>query len=217
MSESNIYANVDYDSVPDQSTWGEEEAPLIQAIEKIVAGGTWLNLAAGDGRFNRELLEHCTEIVAADIDVKALEKLVRRTPFNLSERTRVEVFDLTKQFPHPTSTFAGCFCTAAIHTFPAEKVRSAVSEIIRVVRPSGRIILDFRTDLKRVLPDGNLHVYPGEFVYSTDEGRKLLEKCFQEQSYEIIQFALGPTLTNIGTISYSFEAQCLLLTCEVSK
>ncbi len=217
MTESNIYAKVDYDSVPDRSTWGEEEAPLIQAIEKIVAGGTWLNLAAGDGRFNCELLRHCAEVVAADIDVKALEKLARRTPSNLRERMRVEIFDLTKQFPQPTSTFAGCFCTAAIHTFPAEKVRFAVSEIIRVVRPGGQIILDFRTDLKRLLSDGNLHHYPGEVTYSSEEGRALLESCFQGQSCEIIQFAIGPTLTNIGTISYSFEAQCLLLTCDVRK
>jgi ubiquinone/menaquinone biosynthesis C-methylase UbiE len=217
MSESNIYAGVDYDSVPGKSTWGDEEMPLLQAIERLVSGGKWLNLAAGDGRFNSTLLDHCEEVVAADIDSKALAKLVRRAPSNVGKRLHTESFDLTKRFPYRSSSFAGCFCAAAIHTFHPDQVQFAVSEMIRVVRPHGRIILDFRADLKRLLPDGSWHVYPGEFVYSCEAGRTLLEKCFQGQSCEIIQFALGPTLTNIGTISYSFEAECLLLTCEVQK
>jgi SAM-dependent methyltransferase len=203
--------------VPDKSTWGAEEPLLLQAIEDNVSGTPWLNLAAGDGRFNTKLLNYCDEVVAADIDEKALAKLVRCTPANLSERLKTDKFDLTRTFPYPQSFFAGCFCTAAIHTFHPAQVKFAISEIIRVVVPGGRIILDFRTDLKRLLSDGSLYLYEGECAYSANEGRTLLEKCFHEQNYDVVQFELEPRLTKIGTVSYSFSAECLLLTCQVTK
>lgn len=92
-----------------------------------------------------------------------------------------------------------------------------VSEIIRVGRPGSAIIVDFRTDIRRVLPDGTLYIYPEEYSYNMCEGRTLIEQCFAGQSYEISRYEKLPAPRTIGTISYIYESQCLLITARVKK
>ncbi len=176
-----------------------------------------MNLAAGDGRFNNTLLKHSDHVIASDNDERALNKLVRLTSSELKNKLKIEKFDLTKEFPFPDSSFDGCFCAATLHIFAPSSVQFIISEITRVTVPSGHIIIDFCTNTRRTLPDGNLYIYPGETSYSTEQGRALLQKCFESQNYDLCEDELGPDKISIGTHCYVYTSHCLLLICKVQK
>ena len=50
------------------SKWGIEEKETLNAINKIGFKGRILDIAAGDGRFNEELLKVAKEVIAIDIN-----------------------------------------------------------------------------------------------------------------------------------------------------
>ena len=58
------------------SIWGREDSDTVKILNRLELKGRWLNLAAGDGRYNSLLLSKVEHLVVADIDSKALKKLL---------------------------------------------------------------------------------------------------------------------------------------------
>ncbi len=80
---------INYAETPDVSIWGSEDALTRETLRTEDIHGRWLNLCAGDGRFNERLLEKADRVVAADADQGALDKLVRLTSRHL--RPKLEI------------------------------------------------------------------------------------------------------------------------------
>jgi SAM-dependent methyltransferase len=169
------------------------------------------------GRYSNTLLNYADEVVACDNDERALNKLPRLTASQLKAKLKIQNFNLTEPFPIADSSLDGCLCAATLHIFVPKVVRFVISELMRVVRDAGQMIIDFGTDTKRTLPDGNLYIYPGEVPYSTEKGRQLLGECFRGQDYELIDDELGSEQTNIGTLSYVYSSHVLVVTRKLNK
>src|SRR3989344_7536359 len=90
---------IDYSKTETTSIWGTGDKDTLELLKKIGIRGKWLNLAAGDGRYNLNLLEKADFVVASDIDESALNKLWQNTPDDFKTKLQTKVFDITKKFP----------------------------------------------------------------------------------------------------------------------
>ncbi len=136
-------------------------------------------MAAGDGRFNLQLLKKADNAVASDIDESALSKLWFITPEEYKSKLHTAAFNITQKFPFEDNSFDGVFCTGVLHMFPKEVLRDIFSEIDRILKSHGKIFIDFATDIKRVLSDGKLYIrkYP---QYKLKEAEKILIKILKK-------------------------------------
>src|SRR3989344_1657398 len=86
---------IDYSKTEKTSIWGVGDKDTLELLKKIEIRGKWLNLAAGDGRYNLNLLEKADSVVASDIDESALDKLWQNTPEQFKSKLKTKVFDIT--------------------------------------------------------------------------------------------------------------------------
>ncbi len=170
---------INYFDTGKASIWGTGDKDTLEFLKKIEIHGKWLNLAAGDGRYNLILLEKADFVVASDIDESALSKLRHSTPEEYRKKLDIKAFDITKKFPFEDSLFDGIFCTGTLHLFPREVLRQIVFEISRVLKPNGKIIIDFATDIKRVSPNGKLITFGKEPLYDLKNAKRILETLFE--------------------------------------
>lgn len=75
------------------SKWGIEEKETLNAINKIGFKGKILNIAAGDGRFNEELLKVANEVVAIDINENELKELESKCPEELRYKLNTKIIE----------------------------------------------------------------------------------------------------------------------------
>jgi ubiquinone/menaquinone biosynthesis C-methylase UbiE len=136
---------IDYFTTGKTSIWGPGDPLTLKLIAETEICGRWLNLAAGDGRYNLELLKKANEVVASDIDKSALSKLWHTTPKEYRKKLSIRVFDITERFPFDDASFNGVFCTGILHLFPKQVLKCIVGEITRVLKPGGMVIIDFAT------------------------------------------------------------------------
>lgn len=162
------------------SKWGIEEKETLEAINKIGFKGNILDVAAGDGRFITSLLELSDTVTAIDIDEKELEDLK-----DTSNKLYTKVVDITKVFPFEDSSFDGVFCTGTLHLFNKETISFIISEMIRCLKPGGKLILDFATDIERLDINGNKVVFSGEGNYTTTESIELFKEELKEFNLNI--------------------------------
>jgi SAM-dependent methyltransferase len=174
---------IDYSKTGKDSIWGKGDKDMLEFLEKAEIPGKWLNLAAGDGRYNLILLEKSKAVIACDIDEGALEKLWRNTPNNLKAKLTIEVFDITKKFPLKDNSLDGIFCTGTLHLFPKQILRRIVSEIDRVLKPNGKLVIDFAADITRTSPSGKLITFGKEPLYTMESAKATLKNLFRD--YEI--------------------------------
>ncbi|MBU0907572.1 MAG: class I SAM-dependent methyltransferase [Nanoarchaeota archaeon] len=213
--ESYIYTEgVDYSQTGKTSIWGVGDKDTLELLNKIEISGKWLNLAAGDGRYNLNLLEKAGSVVASDIDESALDKLRQNTPEELRAKLKTEVFDITKQFPFDDESFDGVFCTGTLHLFPTEILRQILSEIDRVLRSKGKLIIDFATDIKRILPDGKLYVRKSEPQYKAEEAAKFLRELFHNYQIQIRESEVPEEEIETRGFVYRFCCKFILLTAN---
>ena len=59
---------INYFETSKVSIWGTGDKDTLELLKKVEIRGKWLNLAAGDGRYNLNLLEKADFVVASDID-----------------------------------------------------------------------------------------------------------------------------------------------------
>jgi ubiquinone/menaquinone biosynthesis C-methylase UbiE len=182
--EEYIYTEeIDYFTTGKKSIWGLGDKDTLQLLKKTEIHGKWLNLAAGDGRYNLSLLEKADLVVASDIDESALSKLWYNTPDKYQTKLKTKSFDITKKFPFEDRSFDGVFCTGTLHLFPKEILKKIISEIDRILKPNGKVIIDFATNIKRTSPRGKLITFDKEPLYTLKDAKKTLKDVFR--NYQI--------------------------------
>jgi len=203
---------INYHDTGSDSIWGSEDHATVQALSITPIKGRWLNVCAGDGRFNVRLLEKADEVVAFDIDPSALSKLREVTREDLRKKLVLQTGNVTEHFPFEDSSFDGVFCTGTLHLFPETILRHITSEIDRVLRPHGKIILDYATDIKREFPDGSLYVVPGEPNPTLEEGMRLLKDCFPGYQTNVASSSVEPEEVVTPKHRYIFSSNFFLFT-----
>ncbi len=209
---SQLTENIDYSTTGRKSVWGAGDPDTLRFLESESIRGRWLNLAAGDGRYNQQLLAKADYVVASDVDGSALQKLCATTPTKYKQKLEVKAFDVTKKFPFDNQSFEGILCTGTLHLFPRKTLEKIVKEIDRVLKSNGKVIIDFATDVKRVLPNGELYVRAGESQYTTQEAKSCLEELFKDYKITIKESSVPEETIKSGDKQYQFSCNFLLLT-----
>lgn len=179
--------DIDYLATSKGSIWGEGDQETLEILKSYDFSGKWLNLSAGDGRYNGLILASASRVVATDYDMRALEKLVNETPGELRGKLKTRKLDLNEKFPFDDASFDGVFNTGTIHLFPVEMVERIFGEVDRVLKRGGRFVIDFACEIKRETKDGDL-INDGRKQYAMDEVRSLFEHCFPD--YDLL-FEVG--------------------------
>lgn len=210
--QENIYTDdVDYANTPDDSVWGTEDKATADLLKKTNIAGKWLNLCAGDGRFNNQLLEKADEIIAVDIDENALQKIVRITPEALRKKLTTKTTNVVKPFPFADDVFNGIFCVGTLHLFPKLVFKNILDEMRRVLKSGGRIIIDFATDIKRTYPDGSLWIVETEPNYTLEEAILFLKEMFKDYEVSITTDKVEPEKVRLNDKEYIFTSNYILL------
>jgi len=207
-----IYTDgVDYTKTTKDSIWGTEEKSTADLMDKLEITGKWLNLCAGDGRFNNRLLNKADEVTAVDIDEGALEKLIDITPEQLRKKLKTVKINVVEPFLFGDNTFDGIFCVGTLHLFPKPIFNEIFNEMDRVLKPGGLIVIDFAADIKRTYPDGSLWQVKNEPNYTIDEAAKFLEDVFKGYKIKLIIDKSGPEEVILSNKSYMFSCNFVLL------
>ncbi|MBQ9834524.1 MAG: class I SAM-dependent methyltransferase [Bacilli bacterium] len=167
------------------SKWGIEEPETLSVIQRVGFYGNVLNIAAGDGRFNNKLLEMANKVLAIDIEDKELKILEDNCPNKFKSKLQTKKVDITEVFPFGDDKFDGIFCTGTLHLFKKETIIKILKEIKRVLKPKGKIILDFATDIKRLDSAGKFVVFENEGSYTAQEAILLFQQELGDFSIEI--------------------------------
>jgi ubiquinone/menaquinone biosynthesis C-methylase UbiE len=209
--QENIFTDeIDYAKTGNNSVWGDEDKATNDLI-KTIKGGKWLNLCAGDGRFNLHLLERAEQVTAADIDPSALQKLYRITPLELIKKLATRSMNVTMPFPFETETIDGIFCSGTLHLFPKDIFKRIFQEMDRVLKHNGKMIIDFATDIERRYPDGSLWIVKNEPNYSLQEALAFLQNIFQDYSVQIVTDKVEPEKVQLGDKEYMFSSNFILI------
>jgi ubiquinone/menaquinone biosynthesis C-methylase UbiE len=213
-SESIFTEGIDYFKTGEESIWGKRDKETLELLNKEKISGRWLNLAAGDGRYNIQLLKKADTVTASDVDEGALSKLYNNTPDKYREKLQTVSFDLAQKFPFDGHYFDGVFCTGTLHLFPQSKLENIVKEIDRVLRPGGKLIIDFATEVKRILPDGSNYIREGEPQYSMSEAQEVLRNLLNNYKVSIYEASVQEEEIETRGLKYQFSCNFLLLVAE---
>jgi SAM-dependent methyltransferase len=179
--DQNIFSEgIDYSKTGKTSIWGHGDKDTLKLLKKIEIHGKWLNLEAGDWGYTPKLLKKVDFVVAADIDGSALSKLKRNTFKKYAKKFETQVFDITKKFPLRSHEFDGVFCTGTLHLFTKGVLKKIFLEIDRVLKPKGRVVIDYATDIKRVTTEGKSLTFGREPLYTTRKAIVMLRKLFKD-------------------------------------
>ncbi len=191
------------------STWGEGEEITLETLKTENISGKWLNLAAGDGRYVNSLLKKVNHLVLADIDQGEINKTIETLTEDEKKKIEVSIFDMTKEFPLEDGSFDGVLCTGTLHLFGQEDLKSIFKEITRILKPSGKLIIDFATDVKKILQDDNSVPLDNRPDYTLDykgaDIKELLEDLLKGYETRFQQSEFEDDLTNIQ--NYGFKAK----------
>ena len=192
-----------------ESVWGKGEDLTLDVLCRENLEGNWLDLGAGDGRYVSDLLKRVNHLVVADIDKTELQKIQLCLSRQERLKVSVSVFDMAKRFPFGDRSFDGVFCTGTLHLFTPDKIAFILSEISRILKSKGKIIIDFATDVKRVLSDGNLEVIRDKpsyiLEYKAVNAKKMLTEMLKDYRLEFFQSTFEDDLTS--NVSYGFHTK----------
>lgn len=207
-----IYTDeIEYADLSHSSVWGTEDLATTNLLNHMETGGKWLNLCAGDGRFNHVLLEKADEVVAVDIDEGALQKLVRVTPDHLKNKLITKTMNVVEPFPFEDGEFVGVFSVGTMHLFPRQVFQIIFLEMRRVLKSGGRIIMDFAADIKRTYPDGSLWIVENEPNYTQEEALSFLKEVFKDERTNFTVAFVPPEKVTLGDKEYLFTSNFILV------
>lgn len=183
---------INYFSTGTKSIWGDEDKVTKEVIKKYVKpGSSWLNLAAGDGRYNTLLVKIANNVTAVDVDKGALSKLWFTTPKKYQPKVKIKILDITKTLPFSDKSFDGVFTAGTLHLFPIDVLESIKKEFKRIIKKNGYFISEFAVDIKRVSPNGKLVKFEYEPLFSMKSAKKILRKLTDGFT---IKFIDGPEI-----------------------
>lgn len=202
---------IDYLTTGKDSIWGAGDKETLEELKSVVFRGRWLNLAAGDGRYNNLILAQASEVVATDIDQSALAKLEITTPDNLRGKLKTRRMNLLDKFPFGDGSFNGVFCAGTLHLFPRERIEDVFREVKRILDKSGEVFIDFATDISRLLPDGKQRDKTNETSYTTEEAESMFRENFGDFNLKITRHKVPDETVTIGELSYVFSCNYILV------
>lgn len=206
---------INYSKTADASVWGVEDRATVRLLKQSKLSGSWLNLCAGDGRFNNLLLTKVEHVTALDIDPAPLKKLVKITPDKLKKKLSTQVANVVKRLPFADNQFDGIFCVGTLHLFPTAVFQRIVKEMGRVLKADGTIIIDFATDIRRRFDDGSLWVVKNEPCYTLRTATALLKKVFKPYRIKIAVDVVEPEEVVLNRKKhYVFTSNFILLKAE---
>jgi len=205
---------INYFVTGENSIWGKGDKETLEFLDKEEIKGKWLNLASGDGRYNLNLLKKANFVVASDIDESALSKLWHTTPEEYRNKLETKVFDIVKPFPFEGNSFDGIFCAGTLHLFPVEVFKKIIKEIDRILKPGGKIIIDFATDIKRISSEGKLITFGDEPLYTLEEAKILLKELFKDYKTMINELSVFEEDFKACNPPYKFTCRGVLLVAE---
>ncbi len=204
---------IDYSKTGETSIWGPGDEDTLRLLKNTEIHGKWLNLAAGDWGYTSNLLKKADFVIASDIDESALNKLWQNTPKRYVKKLETKVFNITKSFPFENNEFDGVFCTGTLHLFPKNILQIIFLEINRVLKPHGRIIIDFATDIKRVLHNGKLITFGKEPLYTLEKAKMILKKLLKNYEIKMYESEI-PEYTTRTKPPYKFSSKFVLLVAD---
>lgn len=207
---------VDFAALGEKPLW-ETEPETLALLATLPHGKRWLNLAAGDGRYTPELLDHSAHVVVADIDAAALATLLRRLPAEKQQRVDCAILHMAQSLPFHTGSFDGVLCTGVLHLFPEEHVRAIVSEIRRVTRPGGDIVCDFATDTRRQDRAGTLVRQEWQHTYTLDSAQMLFRELFANELVATQSATWRDDLRDLPEIGLLSEGTFLLVHAQRAR
>ncbi|HEY9772214.1 MAG TPA: class I SAM-dependent methyltransferase [Planktothrix sp.] len=206
--------HVKYDDTPQGSIFGPGEEPVNTLLDNAPPEGNWIDLGAGDGRYTKRILTHCSSLTAFDIDERALSKLEREIDLSLRHKLTLKTGDLTNPLPFGDNQFDGTFCASTIHIFPERIIENIICEMVRIARPGGRVILDFFHNVERVMSDGKLYLYPGEISYDAPSAQRIIDRCFRGKTTTVKVANIADDFeTDNGVVKYKFNGRLFVVEC----
>ena len=202
---------IDYLATGSESIWGSGDKETLKFLTDAEIKGKWLNLAAGDGRYNQILLRKADFVVASDIDGSALGKLYNTTPKEYRKKLETKQFDITKRFPFEGDSFDGVLCTGTLHLFPVLLLKKITAEIDRVLRHDGMIIMDFAAEAKRARLDGKLYIIKNEPKYTISAARETLRRVFGSYELRLTESSVPEETLREANPPYVFSSRFILL------
>jgi len=207
--------NINYFETGKQSIWGKGDKETLKLLNKEQLKGDWLNLAAGDGRYNLILLKKANSVTITDIDASAISKLYHYTPEKYKPKLKSEVFNIIDKFPFKDNSFDGVFNTGTLHLFPSKIARNIFKEIERVLKPNGKVIIDFAVDAKRIkLADGTPYIIERRNDYTLTDGKIFLKNIFKNYEFKIIESKPIVEIMKEANPAYKLECKFLLLVAK---
>ena len=209
-------AGVDYFSISNDSLWGSGEPETLELLEKINVSGNWLDLAAGDGRYATILSEKVNSLFATDADPGALSKLFFRVDGVYRKKIHFTQLNMKNPLPFLGASFDGVICTGTLHLFDSVVLTNILLEILRVLKDSGTLIIDFAVDIKRNYPDGKIFTHNGDMGYTSQTANLLLQQIFGKNLDNIWISSFEDDLTNVVGYGYITQGNFLLI-CASKK
>lgn len=162
------------------SAYGDPDKNVTKFFDPLLPGSWVLDVGVGDGKYGLELLGRGMKVVGGDIDAESLDvlrKKARRAYGNL----RLIKFDaFGKEFPFRDESLDVVVSTGLLYLFPEVMVQRVVDESRRVLRPGGRLIFDFATEIERRGFDGRLIRGATEVDYKLNEGVSLVKRVLAD-------------------------------------
>ena len=205
---------MDYSKTGRASIWGKGDKDTVRILSKAKISGKWLNLAAGDGRYNLYLLKKADKVVASDIDESALSKLWHNTPEKYKKKLKIKNLDITKKLPFKSKSFDGVFCAGTLHIFPLKILERIVKEIDRVLTPGGKVIMDFASDIERVRLDNKPYIIKDEPNYTLTESRGVLKRLFRNYKISMYTSEVPEEILKEANPPYRFSCKFIILVAD---
>lgn len=168
---SHSHAPDDHDRGPDEAghliTWprrydllagilqlgrGRRTRAFIVGLLEVAAGSRVLDVGAGTGTLALTLADR-VGAAGSVVAVDPAEEMVRFARAKAARRGTSVTFDVgaAQALPYPDSTFDAAVTTLVLHHVPAELRATAVTELLRVVRPGGVVVVgDFQVPPDRL-------------------------------------------------------------------
>ncbi len=210
--------NINYFDTSKKSIWGKGDKETLKLLNREQIKGDWLNLAAGDGRYNIILLKKADSVTATDVDASALSKLWHYTPKEYKPKLKVKAFNFIDRFPFRDNSFDGIFSTGALHLVPQKTARKIFKEIDRILKPGGKIIIDFAVDAKRTkISDGTPYIIKNRNDYTLIGGKTFLKNALKNYKLKIIESKPIREVMKEANPAYILNCKFLLLVAKKKK
>lgn len=114
------------------------QAMIARQVELIAPapGDRVLDAGTGSGNLAAALSRHAADVTGIDFCEPAFELARRKAP-----RARFQFGDLTKPLAFPDASFDQVTCSAVLHVLNRDEQRFAISQLARVLRPGGRLVV----------------------------------------------------------------------------